>query len=214
MRFGPIAFKHDVELTEPVSSFGPLIARGNLIAYASIKVNGPLSASKNLEISASLKINGPMTVGGSLICQKDANAKINGPVRIKKGMIGGVVRINGPLEASYVEVTKLSINGPVSIQEDIIAEEEIFFGVGYTRKRHFDIGGVIEAPLIHIKDQSSKYSVSGIVRKIFGLNAKYNRSIIIEGLTIRTKLLRLEGVELENCDIQSDEIEHIDSLDE
>jgi rRNA processing protein Gar1 len=214
MLFGPVVFRDDVELTEPVSSLGPLTARGNLIAHASIKVNGPLSASKNLEISVSLKTNGPMTVKGSLICQKDASAKVNGPVIIKKGMIGGLVRINGPLTASYVEVRKLSVNGPVSVQEDIVAEEEIFFGVGYTRKKHFDVGGIIEAPIIHIKNQSSKYSVSGIVRKVFGLNTKYNRIIIIEGLTIRTKLLRLEGVELENCDIQCDEIEHVDPIDE
>ncbi len=209
MRFGPVVFSDDVELTESVSSFGPIIARGNLISNASIKANGPLSVSKNLEIGLSLKINGPLTVKGSMICQTDTTAKINGPAIVQKGIIGGQVRINGPLNSKFVEVVNLTINGPVSVEEDIIAEEEIVFGIGFSQKNPFEIGGVIEAPVVHLLNHSSKYSVSGIIRKVIGLNSKFEKIRIIEGLKIRTKLLKLEGVELENCEIDAEEVEYI-----
>lgn len=211
MQFGLIrtVFSDDVELTEPVSSFGPIIARGNLISSASVKANGPLSVSENLEIGLSLKVNGPLTVKGSLICQNDATTKINGPAIVRKGIIGGEVRINGPLNAKFVEVVNLSINGPVSVEEDIIAEEDIVFGIGFSKKNPFDIGGVIEAPVVHLLNHSSKYSVSGIIRKIIGLNNKFERIRIIKGLKIRTKLLKLEGVKLENCEIDAEEIKYI-----
>lgn len=209
MKFGPVVFSEDVELTESVISFGPIITRGNLISNASIKANGPLSVSENLEIGLSLKINGPMTVKGSMICQNDATAKINGPATVRKGIIGGKIRINGPLNAKFVEVVNLSINGPVSVEEDIIAEEEIVIGIGYSQKNPLEIGGVIEAPVVHLINHSSKYSVSGIIRKVIGVKSKFERIRIIEGLKIRTKLLQLEGVELENCDIAAEEIEYL-----
>ncbi len=209
MKFGPIVFSDDVELTESVSSLGPMIARGNLISSASIKVLGPFSVSENLEIGLSLKVNGPLTVKGSMICHNDATAKINGPAIVRKGIIGGEVRINGPLNAKFVEVVNLSINGPVNVEEDIIAEEEIVFGIGFSQKNPFDIGGVIEAPVVHLLNHSSKYSVSGIIRKVIGLNSKFERIRVIEGLKIRTKLLKLEGVELENCEIDAEETEYI-----
>jgi predicted acyltransferase (DUF342 family) len=209
LRFGPVVFSDDVELTEPVSSFGPITANGNLVSTSSIKANGPLIVSENLEIGLTLKVNGPLTVKGSMICQHDASAKINGPAIVRKGIIGGLIRINGPLHTQFVEALNLSINGPVNVEEDIIAEEEIVFGIGYSRKNPFDVGGVIEAPIVHLKNHSSKYSVSGIIRKVIGIDSKFERIRVLEGLTIRTKLLRLEGVELENCEIDAEEIEYL-----
>ena len=102
MRFGPITFSDDTELTEPISSMGPLVARGNLFA-SHISANGPCSIKGNLELDDLLRVNGPLKVKGSLVLHKGAVAKINGPANVGKGIIGGIVRINGPLKSEYIE---------------------------------------------------------------------------------------------------------------
>ena len=48
MRFGPTVFSNDTELTQPISSLGPLTARGSLYA-TEVKVNGPCVIGENLE---------------------------------------------------------------------------------------------------------------------------------------------------------------------
>lgn len=210
LRFGPTSFPDDTELTEPISSFGPLTASGNITATI-IKVNGPCTIGENLEIDTSLKVNGPLSIKGTLTCLGEATAKINGPVNVKKGIISGYIHINGPLSSRYIEVIKLSVNGPLQIEEDVVAEEEIVLGVGGSSRirsgDYYDIGGMIEAPVVRISNFSSKYSASGIIKKIFGLKEKYLKTVVLEDLRIKAKLLELEGVELENCDLnQVDEI--------
>jgi len=213
MRFGPTSFSDDTELTQPISSFGPLIARASLYATV-IKVNGPCVIGENLEINKLLKVNGPLTIEGTLTCIADTNIKVNGPVKIKKGVIGGTIRINGPVKSEYLDVTSLSINGPLQVKEDVIAGNEINLGVGSGSKVHsgsfIEVGGVIEAPVVRINNYTSKISASGIVKRIFGLEEKYIRTVVLENLRIKTKLLELDGVELENCDLdQVDKIVHI-----
>ena len=204
MKFGPTSFTDDTELTKPLTSFGPLVAKGNLYA-SEIKTNGPCSIGKNLEIDLSLKVNGPLIVKGSLTCHKEATAKVNGPVTINNGIIGGEIKINGPLNARYVEVISFKVNGPLTVEEDIIAEENIVIGVGRSSKRRevssVSVGGFIEAPHIRIKNYSSMFSAAKIIKKVIGLKDKFERTLILEGLTFKAKTLELEGIELENCDV-------------
>ena len=213
MRFGPTSFSDDTELTQSISSFGPLTARGNLYATI-VKVNGPCVIGENLEINTSLKVNGPLTIEGTLTGIADANIKVNGPVKIKKGVIGGIIRVNGPVKTEYLDVTRLSVNGPLRVEEDVIASDEINLGVGSGSRVHSDssinVGGIIEAPVVRISNYTSKISASGIVKRIFGLEEKFTRTVILEGLRIKTKLLELDGVELENCDLeQVEKIVHL-----
>ena len=208
MKFGPTALSGDKELTEPISSFGPLVASGNIKASV-IKVNGPCTIKKNLDIDHSLKVNGPLVIKGILTCIDEATTKINGPAIVKNGIVGGNIRVNGPLTSRFVEVTKLSVNGPLAIEEDVVAEEEISLEVGMSSRAqwddYFDVKGMIEAPVVRISNFSSKYSASGIIKKIFGLSdlkEKLERIVVLENLTIKAKLLELEGVELENCNLE------------
>jgi hypothetical protein len=213
MRFGPTSFSNDTELTQPISSLGPLTARGSLYA-TEVKVNGPCVIGENLEINTSLKVNGPLTIKGTLTGIDDAHIKVNGPVKVQKGVLGGNVRINGPLKSGYLDVTRLSVNGPLRVEEDVVAGEEISLGVGSGSRIHSDsyieVGGFIEAPVVRISNYTSKISASGIVKRIFGLEEKFIRTVVLEDLRIKTKLLELDGVELENCDLdQVDEIVNI-----
>ena len=204
MRFGPISFSDDTELTKPITSFGPLVARGNLYA-PQIKTNGPCSIGENLEIADSLKVNGPLVVKGSLTCHKEATAKINGPVKITSGIIGGKIKINGPLNARYIEVSAIKVNGPLSVEEDVIAEETIVIGVGRSSKgretQWVSVGGKIEAPLIRITNYSSMFSASKIIKKVIGLKDKFERLLTLENLTVKADRLELEGIDLDNCDL-------------
>jgi cytoskeletal protein CcmA (bactofilin family) len=204
MKFGPISFSEDTELNEPVSSFGPLVARGNLYA-TQIKTNGPCSIGENLEISDYLKVNGPLSVKGTFTSKKEAVTKVNGPVTVSQGIIGGKLKINGPIKAKYLEVKSVKINGPVRVQEDLLAEEEIKIGLGGWSQnrlnRYLDIGGTLEAPHIQLKNYSSGLSAAGIIKKVFGLKEKYKRIATVENLKIKAKTLELEGVELVDCDL-------------
>lgn len=203
MRFGPTSFSDDTELTNPLTSFGPLIAHGNLYA-SQITTNGPCSIGENLEIDFSLKVNGPLVVKGSLTCHKDAAAKVNGPVTINKGINGGKIRINGPLKTQYVEANSFKVNGPLTVDEDVIAEENIVIGVGRSSKgrevQSVSVGGIIEAPQIRITNYSSRFSAAKIIKKVIGLRDKFERVLILEGLKFKANTLELEGIELENCD--------------
>lgn len=203
MKFGPTSFSDDTELTKPLTSFGPLVARGNLYA-SEIKTNGPCSIGENLEIDLSLKVNGPLVVKGSLTCHKEAAAKVNGPVNINNGIIGGKIKINGPLKARYVEVNNFKVNGPLTVEEDIIAEENIIIGVGRSSKgregQSVSVGGVIAAPVIRITNYSSMFSAAKIIKKVIGLKDNFERVLILENLKFKANKLELEGIELENCD--------------
>jgi hypothetical protein len=204
MRFGPTSFSNDTELSQPISSLGPLTARGSLYA-TEVKVNGPCVIGENLEINTSLKVNGPLTINGMLTGIADANIKVNGPVKVQKGLLGGNVRINGPLKSGFLDVTSLNINGPLSVEEDVVAGEEISLGVGSGSRirsdSYIEVGGLIEAPVVRISNYTSKISASGILKRIFGLEEKYIKTVVLEGLRIKAKLLELEGVVLENCDL-------------
>ncbi|MHA2389666.1 MAG: hypothetical protein ACXACW_13185 [Candidatus Hodarchaeales archaeon] len=171
MRFGPTSFSDDTELTEPITSYGPLVARGNLYA-TQITTNGPCSIGENLEIDISLKVNGPLVVKGSLTCHKEASAKVNGPVKISSGIIGGSIKINGPLIANYVEARNFKVNGPITINKDLIAEENIVIGVGRSSKgresQSVSVGGIIEAPIIRLTNYSSMCSPAKIIKKVIG----------------------------------------------
>jgi hypothetical protein len=203
MKFGPTTFSDDTELTKPITSFGPLIARGNLYA-PQIKTNGPCTIGENLEIGESLKVNGPLVVKGSLTCYKEASAKVNGPVTINSGIIGGDIKVNGPLKSNYVEARNLKVNGPITVNEDLIAEENIVIGVGRSSKgrenQSVSVGGIIEAPVIRIKNYSSMFSPAKIIKKVIGLKDKFERVLILEDLRFKADRLELEGIELENCD--------------
>jgi len=203
MRFGPTSFSDDTELTQPITSFGPLVARGNLYA-PQITTNGPCSIGENLEIDISLKVNGPLVVKGSLTCHKEASAKVNGPVNISRGIIGGNIKINGPLKANYVEAKSFKVNGPLTVDEDLIAEESIVIGVGRSSKggeyQSVSVGGLIEAPVIRIKNYSTMFSPAKFIKKVIGLKDKFERVIILEDLKFKADRLELEGIELENCD--------------
>ncbi|MHA2174856.1 MAG: hypothetical protein ACXAB2_07355 [Candidatus Hodarchaeales archaeon] len=210
MRFGPTSFSGDTEVKTPISSFGPLTANGNLYA-TQIKVNGPCTVRENLEIESSLKVNGPLIIKGTLTCLDNATAKVNGPVKIGKGLLGGEIRINGPLNAQFVEVSSLSINGPVTVDEDVVASDELSFGIGASSKvwngKFLDIGGVIEAPVVRMTNYSYKYSVTGIIKKVIGMKSKFEKIVVLKNLTIKAKLLELDGVELEECNLdEADEI--------
>ncbi len=213
MRFGPTSFSGDTEVKTPISSFGPLTASGNLYA-TQIRVNGPCTVRENLEIESSFKVNGPVVIKGSLTCLENATAKVDGPVKIGNGLLGGEIRINGPLSAKYVESVSLSINGPVTVNEDIIASDELSFGIGASSIRrdgnYLDIGGIIEAPVVRMTNYSSKYSVAGIIKKVVGLKSKFEKVVVLQNLTIKAKLLELDGVELEDCNL--DEVEEIVQL--
>ncbi len=204
MRFGPISFSEDTEVTEPISAMGPLVARGNLFA-SHISTNGPCSIAGNLELDDLLRVNGPLSVKGSLVLHKGAVAKINGPTKIYKGIIGGVVRINGSLRSKYIESRSITINGPITIEQDIAAEEEVNIGIHRSIKiREEDlitVGGLIEAPIVRIKNKSRVFSPGKIIKKTLGLQDKFVRTIILEGLKIKADILELEGIELENCDL-------------
>lgn len=211
MRFGPVVFQEDTELTEPFTSVGPTTAKGNLAAY-SIKTNGALIVKQNLDIESKLEVNGPLIVNGTFSCFNECKAKINGPVTIKKGIIGGFLHVNGPIKAKYIDATDLGINGPVTVEGDIQATDEIKFGVGYSNQpKNFDIGGVIEAPIVHFKNHGrSGDQIPGFrtIKKVLGLTSS-SEKITLEGLKIKTKLLRLEGVEIINSEIDTDETEDL-----
>jgi hypothetical protein len=210
MRFGPTAFTDDTELSQPISSFGPLLAKGNLYA-PQISTNGPCTIGKNLEIDVLLKVNGPLIVKGAFTCHKGASAKVNGPVSIKGGLIGGNARINGPFNARYVEVESFKVNGPLDVAEDLIAEESIRIGVGRSSKvrvgQSVKVGGVIEAPIIRIKNYSSMFSATKIIKKVIGLKDKIERVLVLESLSFKADRLELEGIELKNCD--TDQVKEI-----
>lgn len=210
MRFGPTVFQDDAELDKPLTTFGPATAKGNLTALGRMTVHGPCVIRGTLKIEEALRVNGPLNIDKSLICKENSPIKINGPVTVGKGIMGGKIKINGPLRAQFVKSVVLDINGPIHIEEDLIAGEEINVGVGHQTGRtpYVEVGGIIEAPTIHFKSFAGKFSVGGIIKKIFGIQPKYNRGkVVLEELSIRTKLLQLEGVELENCEIEAEEIE-------
>jgi len=150
MRFGPVVFQEDTELTEPFTSVGPTTAKGNLAAYS--------------------------------------------------------------IKAKYIDTTDLGINGPVTVEGDIQATDEIKFGVGYSNQpKNFDIGGVIEAPIVHFKNHGRfGDQIPGFrtIKKVLGLTSS-SEKITLEGLKIKTKLLRLEGVEIINSEIDTDETEDL-----
>ncbi len=202
MKFGPTSFSDDTELTQPITSFGPLVAKGNLYA-PQISTNGPCSIGQNLEIDVSLKVNGPLIVKGSFTCHRGASAKVNGPATINNGIIGGTIRINGPLSTRYVEVESFKVNGPLTVTEDLIAEENVVIGVGRSSKRREKqsvlVGGVIEAPTIRITNYSSMFSATKIIKKVIGMKNKFDRVLTLEDLTFKADTLELEGIELENC---------------
>lgn len=215
MRFGPVVFRDDVELDRPLTTFGSATAKGNLTAL-NMKVHGPCVIRGTLKIEESLAVNGPLKINQSFVCGEDSKIKINGPVTVRQEIIGGNIRINGPLSAQSVESVFLKVNGPIRVKEDLIAEDEIKFGVGHrtSRKSIIEVGGIIEAPIIHFKSYAGKFSPGGVIKKIFGIRPKYKHGkVVLEGLSIRTKLLRLEGVELENCDIDAEEIEESEGSD-
>ena len=116
MRFGPTSFSDDTELTEPISSLGPLTARGSLYANI-VKVNGPCVIGENLEINESLKVNGPLTIDGTLTGIADANIKVNGPATsIRNSTIKNEKRQNiytiqsPPLKDIIFRLNKSSVN--------------------------------------------------------------------------------------------------------
>ena len=215
MRFGPVTFSEDTELSEPISSMGPLVARGNLYANH-ISANGPCSIAGNLELDDLLRVNGPLKVKESLVLHKGAVAKINGPAKVEKGIIGGIVRINGPLRSEYIESRSITINGPVTIEKDIVAEEEINIGVhssNWSReKQPISVEGIIEAPIVRLRNRSRAFSPGKIIKKALGLQDKFVRILVLEGLKFKTDLLELEGIELENCNL--DQVTKIVTLDD
>jgi hypothetical protein len=214
MRFGPITFSDDTELTDSITSFGPLVARGNLLA-THITTNGPCTVSGTFELDDLLRVNGPLIVKGSLVLHKGAVAKVNGPANIQKGIIGGVVRVNGPLKAEYIEARSIKINGPLTVEQDVVAGEEIVIGVGRSSKMRkgssINVGGIIEAPVVRLKNYSRALSPGRIIKKVLGVQEKFIRETMVEGLTIKADILELEGIELENCNL--DQVTEIVRLD-
>ena len=214
MRFGPIKFSGDTELTDSITSFGPLSAGGNLFG-SHITVNGPCSISGNLELDDLLRVNGPLIVKGSLVLHKGAVAKVNGPASITKGIIGGEIRINGPAKSEYIESRSIKINGPLVVEQDVVAEDEIIIGVGRSSKNReggtISVGGTIEAPLVRLKNYSRSISPGRIIKKVLGVQEKFIGIVVLKGLKIKADVLELEGIELENCDL--DQVTEIVQLD-
>ncbi len=205
-KIGPAVFKQDTELTESIEVFGPATARGNLTVH-SMKVLGPMNVAETLEIESSLSINGPLLTKGSFISLKEAKNQINGPLTVRKGIIGGVLSVNGPLKAEYVDVQELYVNGPLNVKGDVQAEDLIKIGVGHSSvNQYLEVGGVIEAPTIYLKNYGRKVPGLGAITKIIGFNITNKRVVTLENLRIRTKVLKLKGVKLWNCDIQADQI--------
>ena len=131
-----------------------------------------------------------------------------------KGILGGMLKINGPLKAEYVDVTELIVNGPITVSGDILESDKIRFGIGFTlSEEYFRIGGVIEAPQIHFKNHGKLGDrIPGLktFKRIFGVQSKYSGIITVENLRIKTNHLILEGVKIINSDIQAEKIEESD----
>ena len=205
-KFGPAVFKEDSILSEAVEVFGPASAKGSLTVH-SIKVFGPLTIKESLDVESSLNVNGPLVIKGSFINLKETRTQINGPVVAKKGIIGGIHNINGPLKADYVDVKELHVNGPLTVNGDVIATEVITIGLGHSSKdKYLDIGGVLEAPIIYLKNYGRKIPGLNAITKILNISINNQRKVVLEHLTIRTKVLKLKGVDLINCDVQADQI--------
>ncbi|MHA2226985.1 MAG: hypothetical protein ACXAC8_17350 [Candidatus Hodarchaeales archaeon] len=212
--FGPAIFRDDTELSEAFTSMGPTKAEGNLKG-TSIKTNGPLIVAKNLDIDETLKVNGPVVIHGSLASHTESTIKINGPATVEKGILRGRLKINGPLKAEYLDVTELIVNGPVTVSGDIVASDNIRFGIGFTlSEKYFRIGGVIEAPRIHFKNHGKlgdRLPGFKTFKRIFGVQSKFSGIITVENLQIKTKHLILEGVKIINSEIQAEKIEEIET---
>ncbi len=205
-KFGPAVFKENSELEKTVEVFGPATAKGSL-AVRSIKVYGPMTVKETLDVESCLRVNGPLVVKGAFISLKDTENQINGPVVVKKGIIGGIHNINGPIEAEYIDVEQLLVNGPMNIKGDVNAAEFIKIGLGHSSKNQYlEIGGTLEAPMIYLKNYGRKVPGLNAITKILNINAHNKREVVLENLTIRAKVLKLKGVSLINCDVQADQI--------
>ena len=215
MRLGSAVFQEDTELDEPFSIMGPVIAKKKLKAF-SINSMGPMTIGSDFEVKSFLKVNGPLKVGGTFSCDIDCKARVNGPLKVGKGIIGGSMRVNGPIKAEYIDIYYLKVNGPVNIVKDIQVKEEIIINIGYSSKTNnpISVGGLIEAPIVYFKS-SGKFSdrIPGYktLRKVFGLNPKYQHKIVLQNLRISAEVLRLQGVEIIDSEIDVDKIEDLDT---
>jgi len=201
---GPTLLSGDTELEQSLSNVGPTFAEGNLKA-PNISIVGPFTVQGNLEVSENISIVGPMKVNGIFITDKSSNAKINGPCLIGQGIEGGKFIINGNLKARNIDVRPLTVNGSLYVEHDISAYEEILL-LGIKSKSKFHVGGLIEAPLVQLKF-SGKLKLLHKLFKILKLS-KEPKKLVISDINIKTKLLRLEGVEVIG-NIEAEAIEEI-----
>lgn len=211
MKFnGPAFFDEDVELDNDIKVNGPLIAQGSIkVPY--MKVNGPVDIKSSLYIGEEIKINGPLIVNDSIVLADDSYAKVNGPLDTGVLEGQGLVKVNGALKTDNVSLKSLIMNGNVTVTNNIEASESLTFGIDFKTK--FDVEGTIEAPIITFRRKRRTPNIGKIILGAIGLGSRKSYSsvepIILEGLKIRAKTLRLAGVEISG-DIEAETIEHLD----
>jgi hypothetical protein len=209
---GPKTFQENSVLTEPLTNNGPLVARGNLKG-PSIRVNGPFTVASDLEIEEYLRVNGPCIIRGFLRFGPESWAKINGPLKVDRGITGGSIKVNGAFNTEFAEIYALEAHGSVVVEADLIATDEIFINLGHSKfKKKLEVGGELSAPYIHIKNPGSTLDVLPgirVIKKILRGSTMPKDKFRLSNLRIVTDHLVLEGVDLVDCEIDSDQVEEL-----
>lgn len=191
MKFGPHVISEENAVEEDIKVNGPLKVHHNL-KIKRLVVNGPVKIGKTLEIEkeGSLLVNGPISIENNLLCKGEA--RVNGPLRVKNEINGGLFKINGSLESSNLNVISIIIKGDVDIVNDFIAKE--FIELSISPKAILNIGGLIEAPIVILRARGEK-NLGSIVKSLIGMKDK--TIINLSGIKIKTDLLQLYGINVE-----------------
>lgn len=170
----------------------------NIEIIGNLKVKNSLILLKN----GSLEIHGLVDVFNDFIC--DGKALITGPCKIKGEIQGDNIIIKASLEADSINVKNLSVVGNLTVRNNIVATESIVLRLSSSTK--INVGGYLEAPEIILKAKTQK-QIKNSLFKLLRLSREL--PIIVRGIKIRGSILRLDGIRVEESDIEVENIEYL-----
>ncbi len=192
--------------SEIIRIHGPLSCDGDLIGKE-VNIHGPLSVDKSTEVEE-LDVHGPWSNEGHA---KISTGEIHGPLKIRDNLIvekslsiqgplkstgeieaGGSLAILGPLTAKNVKGETIEINGPIKIDNSLVALKEIIIEVS---SRRYDTDpfrvNLIKAPKVILRTDGWK---KDLVKTSVQIEAD---ELILDGI-IHTGSIKAKDIILEN----------------
>lgn len=198
----PIISNNDIDV-ESFKRFASYIDIKSLRAKE-IEIIGTTNIKNSLILlqNGSLEINGLANIGKDFVC--NGKGLINGPCIIKGDITGDNVIFKSSLKTNSINVRKFSVSGDLHTNNDVIASESIV--LRFTTSTEIFVDGYLKAPEIILKAKTQK-QIKDSLFKILRISKE--SPIVVRNMKLKGNILRLDGIRIENCDVEVENIEYL-----